>query len=321
MNSEKWVLAIATGKHQRPLIYAAQEEGFKVLGIDKNPDNSIADKHLKCSTYDHLRCLNEIKEIIKYVNLFGVIARVSGPAVVTAAKIADHYKLKSYGSLLANSSLSKHDLYKTCTYLKIPSIFSEIVENPAEIRKLSNFVIKPDIPIHGKKNVFHCQNDKSFLRKFHSASEESLNRKVVVQPYIEGIDIIAATIVIEGAPLWIHLINENVNEINGKYYNSKVSNASPCTVRNAKNNNLAGAIARLFRYWNCTGFVFLSFKYTNNGTFVLYEVNPGLCGDDIAEGYLNANFTDANFFNIDVKVMTGEYKNLVSKSMKAKSLI
>ena len=54
----KWIISIGTGKSQRKLILQAKHMGFKIIGIDRNPDVDLVDDHLKISTYLQ-------KEIIK----------------------------------------------------------------------------------------------------------------------------------------------------------------------------------------------------------------------------------------------------------------
>ena len=43
----KWIISIGTGKSQRQLISQAKLMGFKIIGIDRDPDVNLVDDNLK----------------------------------------------------------------------------------------------------------------------------------------------------------------------------------------------------------------------------------------------------------------------------------
>jgi hypothetical protein len=57
------------------------------------------------------------------------------------------------------------------------------------------------------------------------------------------------------------------------------------------------------------GFAFFSFRVSTSGDLFLYEVNPGLAGDRIVEDLLAPTFPKTDFFELDIRVMTGTQIN------------
>ena len=71
MYKKKWIIVVGTGTSQEPLIKKSKEKGFKVLGIDRNPNYKIIDRAIKFSTYEYKKVIEEIKvqnKKIRYVN-------------------------------------------------------------------------------------------------------------------------------------------------------------------------------------------------------------------------------------------------------------
>ena len=118
----KWIISIGTGKSQHKLISQAKHLGFKIIGIDRNPDEDLVDDHLKISTYLHKEIIKELDDSISNREIAGVISRTSGPATLTAAKVSEFLKLPTATSIFAQSVLSKSHLAKTASKKNIGTL-------------------------------------------------------------------------------------------------------------------------------------------------------------------------------------------------------
>ena len=71
----KWIISIGTGKSQRQLISQAKHMGFKIIGIDRDPDVNLVDDNLKISTYSQQGITKELGDTILNREIAGVISR------------------------------------------------------------------------------------------------------------------------------------------------------------------------------------------------------------------------------------------------------
>ena len=117
-----WVVVIGTGPSQEPLISNAKKLGFKVAGIDKNPNSNIIDYPISISTYDYDKALNAVKSLPFISKIKGIIARVSGPANLTSAKISEYLNLPSPTLEIAKMSTSKSYLRKVAQDIGVSTI-------------------------------------------------------------------------------------------------------------------------------------------------------------------------------------------------------
>jgi hypothetical protein len=164
--------------------------GFLVLGIDRNPDKGVCERHIRISTYNTEEILEFFKKSYAVCDFRGVLSRVSGVAVVTAAELASLLKVHCYSRAVADRCLSKWALYTYCKDNNIPTIESQCVsEGYVHPEDKLPMVIKPDQPVFGKKNVYRISNTFDFNRFLKFACEESLNKRSIVQPFIPGEDI------------------------------------------------------------------------------------------------------------------------------------
>jgi len=197
----KKILIIGCGKDQIKLIKAAQYLGFKVLGVDREKKNKKnVDEFINISTYD-------VKNILKYLKkkkierLVALITNASSRSLITAAKIAKKFSLLSMSYNIAECSLSKKKLYNYCKKKNIPTIETFFFNKKKKLNK--NFILKPDQPLVGKTGVyFFKKNSLLSINKINEIKKNSLNSKVVMQPFISGLDIGLLIASSKGKVLW-----------------------------------------------------------------------------------------------------------------------
>lgn len=303
------MLSVACGKSQEPLLKAARHQGYSIIGVDQSPSSDLVDLPICLSTYDTEKALFELKNG-DYPTFDAVLCRSSGPAVRTAQVVADYFHLPNCGSLVAESSVSKFVLHEQCTDLSIPTIPCVQASHNRDIpTDWPELVIKPSEPIHGKKNVYKTSQLGDNDGYIKLCCDESLDGKAVIQPYINGDDIGTAVMCLYGNILSRILFFENNQFQDGAICHQGVS-AQKSLIATSILDVIESSTTRFIRQSKASGFVFFTFRITSNKNCLLYEVNPGLCGDNIVESIFQETFPGLDFFDADVSLMTGiEPKN------------
>ena len=302
----KWIISIGTGKSQHKLISQAKHLGFKIIGIDRNPDEDLVDDHLKISTYLHKEIIKELDDSISNREIAGVISRTSGPATLTAAKVSEFLKLPTATSIFAQSVLSKSHLAKTASKKNIGTLEIENLRQGLFWYEGLDLVIKPDQPILGKQNVYRVKSLSQYQDARKKAMDESFNKKYICQKFVAGREIGVMIAVSKGRFLWHFIFEEIVEElVDGKFHGLGVKGPASRLKSHVKNSLLRSCL-KFIEKLNATGFLFFSFKVTEQNNIYLYEVNQGLSGDGIIDFLMPKIWPKVNFFELDVLLSIGE---------------
>lgn len=303
---EKWVVSIATGASQIPLINAALKEGYKVIGVDQSPNYDNVDMGIPISTYCTQDVLNLFRKNNTYPIISGVLCRSSGPAIETANELAKLYGLPRCGDLIVKCSRSKkylHDWAAKNDVSTIPSITLKDKSNYVEYTNMC--VVKPDEPLIGKQNVYLIDSKKKFYLALTNACKESLNDLAIVQEYVEGYDVILATISSNGELMFDFYIQE-LNDFKANKISHKGMSLPEFEINSSVKMEMKRAATLLIEKSKTSGFCFFSFRVNKQNKIYLYEVNPGLVGDRLVEDLFPKIFKGTDFFEIDVSCMTGQ---------------
>lgn len=216
------IVCVAAGKSQVVVIKKAKELGYKVIGIDRDPEAPgfvFCDEQIVESTYDGKAIINELKKIKHKYNVKGVVNRSSGFPVVTAAKICKEFDIPSTSPESARTIIDKSELMKICNEIGIPSPKSQFVTEFCEIdhSKLNYpIVVKPSISLIGKTGVHVIKNKSELKHAIDMAYEVSMNNKVNIEEYLPGYDLSLLALVNNGKVLPIILRDElNIIKKNG----------------------------------------------------------------------------------------------------------
>lgn len=305
MRKRPWVISVGCGPNQVPLIIAAKNCGYSVIGIDRTPATSLVDISIPLSTYSTKDVIAELNEAGKYSKFEGVLCRSSGPAVETAFAIAKNHTLLSAGRAVVECSVSKWNLYSWAKTNAIPTIptlrCTDLVAAPDDWGEV---VVKPAVPVFGKKNVFLVKGADQMAPAIDKARKESLDGHSIVQPFVPGEDVGLVTLSRKGEILWSAFYQEYTSFEGGALVGIGVTSLPNNFDAQLKKRALAHAKVMLNQSY-ASGFVFFSFRCAPSESPLLFEVNPGLCGDDLADKLLPAMWPDVDFFKIDVAAMTG----------------
>jgi predicted ATP-grasp superfamily ATP-dependent carboligase len=219
---------------------------------------------------------------------------------------------------LVMCSISKKKLYDFCLKNKIPTIKTEIYKFKKKNIKIKSekIVIKPDQPLIGKKNVYLLdQNSKKNSVFFEKAGKESLSSKVIVQPYIDGEDLNLSVAVSYSKIIW-YIFYKEKNYFKGKNLNSyKVQKLDNFKYISVKMRALK-IVKRVIKKNRITGFINFSFRKSKiKNDIYLYEVNPGLPGDNVVTEIFERSNKRVNFYLMDILLMSGIKPNLLKNKI------
>ena len=317
LGNKRSLISIGAGKNQFKLIRMALELGYHVIAVDQNLAVQCKLKnleYLRCSTYDSDQVLKKLKERFQNHLPTGLIYRTSGPAIRTAGLVAQAFKISSPSYKSALASYAKSQLFKDCSQTNVKTPFTKTFSDfPHFIDDWENWVIKPDAPIYGKKNVYLPSTTYEAVKAFQAALFESDNNLVNIQSYIKGTNLSAMAFCHKNRCQRIICFDEWV-EVNHENGINGLGVTFPSIITSKKTNlKISCAIDKLLKYWvSDNGIIFFTFRVDHRGIPWLYEVNLGLSGDAVAEKLLPAVFgiTFDQLCKIDIKLNCGEFSDL-----------
>lgn len=309
MKKEKCLISLGIGPNQISLIQLAIQRGFEVIGIDQNINqahNVVGLERIKCSIYDSEKIIEILEKRFKNYPPKGLLLRTTGPGLLTAAKISEKYNLNRISESLAKASVKKSDLRIQCKELNLPFINGKTLENIDTKRDfLIGKIIKPDIPLVGKKNVYLPTNLPDAISAFEKAKKESYNNLVEIQEYEDGIDLTLMIFCEEKKIVKSLVIEEWVGKKVDKFFGIGVSINKENKTKKIKI-KMISVVKKILKFWNFnSGIVFFTFRLGKNKIPYLYEVNLGLSGDNVIDYLLPAAFMKQKSFFYDLDISLG----------------
>lgn len=301
------IISIGAGPGQLPLIRAAHELGFEVIAVDRKPAAEclpFVSESIINSTFDADGVLAGLENISKQFDIKGVLARTSGPAILTAARVAEYLNVPGVPVIFAEASVAKSVLREEAAAEHLSTPMGECTQSFIKPVFSPPWVVKPDAPLVGKKNVYRVNDLQAFGKSFAAACSESQNDAVEVEAFIDGVDVGYTVLLSEGKIVFDLLYDEFVVFNDDRACGLGIG--GPSVFSGTLIEEQAHSIARtLLARWQSTGgFAFFSFRVNKNGVF-LYEANPGLCGDAIADKLLPSIWPGFDAFRAEVLTVTG----------------
>lgn len=194
---KKAIVLGGTAPH-KDLIERLKKRDYYVFLLDflnDSPAKEVADEHIQESTLDCERVLQIAKE--KQVDL--VISTCIDQANSTVCYVAEHLGLpKCYDYLTSLDLTRKGQMKKKFVEFGIPTAKHFVLEQYENIPKLQYpFVIKPT-DCNSSKGVYCVSNAQEYDMRIKEAFSLSREKKVIIEEYIEGIEIQVDCIAIKG---------------------------------------------------------------------------------------------------------------------------
>ncbi|MFC3229413.1 hypothetical protein ACFOGJ_19355 [Marinibaculum pumilum] len=310
------VLSVGAGPAQLPLIRAAAAAGFAIWAIDRADIPAAADlleAHLRISTFEAGPAVAAARAHPMAQRTRAVIQRTSGPALATAAALAAALDVAGPPAAFCAAAVRKSVLREAATALGLPCPAGRLVADPErdlppDLPLHRGLLAKPDMPLRGKAAVVRLPappagTPRAVAALLRDAAEASANGKVEVQDWLPGQDIGLLLLLAGGTPVLALAYDEIVaQQADGSVRGLGL--AAPATGMGAGQlTALALPLARSLGMDR--GFAFFSFRADAGGRAHLYEANPGLCGDGIADLLLPGLFPGFDPFAAEIAAWTG----------------
>ncbi len=194
--SKEYFISIGAGFNQLPLINEAKNQGYLIIGVDQDTSAigfSKIDIKIQESITNHIEIFKKIQELLLDGKIKGVLSRSYGDAIKTTAYLAEKLNIP-YIPFSAIENLI--DKYKMKKILKKNNILTPkfTIFNLKNLKKYKfPFVLKP-VTGHAKQSVQMIENDKKI--KIYLKKTKKNFKKIIVENYIDGDEIIALGIIV-----------------------------------------------------------------------------------------------------------------------------
>jgi hypothetical protein len=309
MNND-YLISLGIGRNQKKILKLICGIGYKnIIGID-NKSFSIGSQFCKKIFKGSIYNFNFIKKIIPKIKKistdFKVIFRSSGPSIISLYILEKHSNFIRVEKDLAYSIYSKSYFSNLLKKKKLPFI-KVILKEKFNSKNLQNemWVMKPDAPIIGKKNVYLI-NKKNFKKKdFNLCKKESHNNKVLFSEFTDGKDV---TIFFLKSHKFkfkkISIINEWVALKNNKFYGVGISNPPISLPKKTQNEIIKLSKKIIGNFINFKGIASISFRVNISKKYILpYEINIGLSGDGFADKIYPNSVKGPSLYKLEIDTL------------------
>ena len=194
--TKPYIISICAGCNQIPLISEAKNLGYKIIGVDINKDApglQLCDIKIQESIHDYKSIYKKLHPISKKIKIAGVATRSYGAAIITAAYLAEKFKIPY---------ISQKNLKRFYDKSLLKNVFAKLsIKSPqVETKSLNKFsgkfpiVIKPTQG-HAKEGVMKI-GSFSELEKYHKEHVNTEN--FIIEEYITGKEIICIGLIVSG---------------------------------------------------------------------------------------------------------------------------
>jgi len=302
------IICLGAGISQLPLIQVAKHRGYSVVAVDRDPDAagfSLADTKIIESTYDTATVLNALHSIKKRHHFSGLVARTSGPALKTAAAIAEKFHLPGLSNEIVPLATEKSKLREFC---ESHGILMPKGQKIFQLKELDQkfplpLIVKPDLPLIGKKDVRVVWKSSDLELAVESAIKSSGNGFAEVEEYIVGFDVSVLFLLRHGeiriVNFWDELIGFTAcNFVKG------LGISVPSVIETGNvSSGVENTIKTFSRFFNdVNALIILSFRINFIGDPYLIEMHGDLGGDLIADVLLPAAIPNYNLFDMALEV-------------------
>ncbi len=189
---DKKKLLILNGSHSEiTIIQAAQQLGFYVVTTGNNPSligHSYADEYI-CADYSDEK---EILEIVQKNNIDCIVACANDFGVLTASFVAEEMGWQGHDSYENASLLHNKDQFKTFIQdigirCPVSIAFSDYEKALWHLHDVEYPIIVKAVDLTGGKGIMRADDYEAAVIAVDNAFSKSRSKKIVIEPFIEGI--------------------------------------------------------------------------------------------------------------------------------------
>lgn len=310
MSDAPLALLVGTSPSSAPLLRSLHTLGFEVIGVDRDPTQLPVDFEIPNSIHEWDMIGATCKDLEKsQKRISGVISRASGPGMVSASLFASRLGLPGYSEILAKMANSKTLLFRNLSDLRVPT--PTVLRNEGQIvgliRATGRVVVKPEVPLVGKKSVSVVSDEFELDSAVALAERASHNGAAIVQPFIPGDDYALVTYSRGQEIVWSACFRELVFSRDGSFFGGGfeyVASAGASWME-----EMVNIAARVLAKWPSEGTAVFSFRKSGENLY-LYEINLGMVGDGLFERYWASIWPDDDPFMREVLTLLGRETRL-----------
>jgi biotin carboxylase len=315
--SKLHIISICAGSNQIPLITEAKSLGFNVIGIDVNinaPGLQFCDIKIQESIINYKSIYKKLNDLPKKIKIVGVATRSYGDAVITAAFLAEKFKIPY---------ISKKNLNRFYDKNLLKNVFSKLlIKSP----KLSSGKFSDKFPIvikpmqgHAKEGVVKIESFSELEKYFDKYLDKHLNestttntkkkentkekekKKFLIEEYISGKEIICVGLIISGK---FNLIEITDKETSPPPAFVDTLHTAPSVYEYKKNEiiEIGQKLADYFKIINSP--IVMEFIVDSNDELYIIEAVPEFGGEYLCDILIPLRY-NYNMFNEFIKSQTG----------------
>ena len=294
VDSIKSIICIGGGESQLPLIKEIKKQGWHLIIIDQNPEAPgfiFGDLKIVESTHNFDLLQKYFVDLKRSLEIIGIINRSSGPPVITASKLAKFLGLQTIPIDAAENCVNKHLLCQALEKfgLNIPNTHSFKTTESVKYTIRSPAIVKPSLSLIGKSGIKFVKDQKELISAVQYAKDNTLNDHIIIQDFVDGIDISLISFVKNSKPYPICYLQE-INPIGdngivlGRAFKTLNSNKFSKIIKNI--DKLIEAIIYKFNIKNSP--LNVAFRLDSQEQLSVIEIHLDLGGDLLLEQLIPA---------------------------------
>jgi biotin carboxylase len=209
----KKIMVLGAGIYQVPLIKKIKDMGYQVLVVSPlgaYPGIGIADVFIESDTRDKERVLSAAK---KY-NIDAILTTGTDVAVPTIGYVIDELKLIGTGLLAATKSMDKALMKKCFVEHGVNTARFEIVESFEQLVEIARVIGYPVMvkatDSSGSRGITKVLRESELLSAYNSALDVTKSDKIIIEEFLEGIEIGAQAVVIKNDVVEVFLHDDEI---------------------------------------------------------------------------------------------------------------
>lgn len=308
---KKAVINLVAGEQQQLVIRKASEMGYAVIAIDRDPQASgfaFADEKICLSAYEPQPIIDRLQSFLNSYEFKGVLTRSSGPAVISAAMIAQAFELPGVKPQVAKTVVYKSDFIGTCHRLSIPAPKHQVVcgDENLNLNEIEfPCIVKPSLGLVGQRAVRVVRSETELRLAFPGALAGAHDRRVVIESFIPGRDVVLMAVVKDAVLEPVVLLDE-MNHLTELGEIQRIAFSVPSIYSDTETekqiHNIGRQIIQRFGIGNSP--FLLSCKVRAGKPPVVIELHLDLGADKVLDKLLPAS-ADFDFIRFTISSMTG----------------
>ena len=214
----KTILLLGGGNEQLPAILEAKKFGYEVICVDKDK-NCVGKKYSDFFYKISIKEKKKIENVFKKHKINGIASICSDIAVPVTSYLSKKFNLSSLDIRQSKILTNKFYMKKFFKRQKIKSPNFHLYKNLYLAKRFIDkqkfpIVIKPSVSF-GQKGISKIHNFKNLEKKITNAKKFSLDKKVIIENFEEGMELNVVAIVYNKKPIFLSFSDRIVYQDKG----------------------------------------------------------------------------------------------------------